>query len=168
MTEQGSASYLGGRAHLIDNSAYARTLHPAVAPIWSDALQRNLVVSSPPFVLEAVVSARDAKEAGELLEELTMGMRYLQVDEETWHLAYRAQQTMASVGSQHHRRPPADYIISALAHQHGLPVLHYDLDYEAIAADSGLSFEHLWIAERGTLEGPGEQPQVVLATNMNT
>jgi predicted nucleic acid-binding protein len=163
MTDKGPASLLGGRAHLIDNSVYARTMHPVVTPIWTDALQQNLLVSSPPFVLEAVVSARDAKEAGELLEELTQGLRYLSVDEETWRLAIRAQQTMAAVGAHHHRRPPADYLISALAHQHSLPVLHYDLDYEAISADSGLRFEHLWIAERGTLEEPNEQPQIVRA-----
>jgi hypothetical protein len=61
----------------------------------------------------------------------------------------------------HHRRPPTDFLISSLAHQHHLPVLHYDIDYEAIAADSGLSFEHLWVAPQGTLEEPDEQPQIV-------
>jgi predicted nucleic acid-binding protein len=161
MTDPGSSTPLGGRPHLVDNSIYARTSHPAVAPIWTDALDQNLVVSSPPFVLEAIVSARNAAEARELLEELTLGVRYLPVDEETWRLAYDAQQQMAAVGAHHHRRPPTDYLISALAHQHSLPVVHYDIDYEVIAADSGLELEHLWIAPRGTLEEPDEQPQIV-------
>lgn len=161
MTERSASALLGGRPHLIDNSVYARTSHHTVAPIWADALRQNLVVSSPPFVLEAVMSARNAKEAGELLEELTVGVRYLPIDEETWRLAYRAQQKMAAVGAHHHRRPPTDFLISAIAHQHSVPVLHYDIDYEVIADDSGLSFEHRWVAPRGTLEEQDEQPQIV-------
>jgi predicted nucleic acid-binding protein len=157
MTEPDASHPLDDKPHLIDNSVYARVSHPAVAPIWTNALNQNLVVSSPPFVLEAIVSARNATEAYELLEELTLGVRYLPVDEETWRLAYGAQQRMATVGPHHHRRPPTDYLISALAHQHNLPVLHYDVDYEVIAADSGLEFKHLWIAPRGTLEEPDEQ-----------
>lgn len=161
MADRDPSTALGGRPHLVDNSVYARASHPAVAPIWAEALRHNLVVSSPPLVLEAVVSARDASEAAELLEELTLGVRCLAVTEETWRLAYGAQQRMATVGAHHHRRPPTDFLIGALAHQHQLPVLHYDIDYEVIAADSGLSFKQRWVAPRGTLEGPAEQPQIV-------
>ena len=45
-------------------------------------------------------------------------------------LAYRVSRRCAAVGADHHRRPPTDFLISAIAHQHSAPVLHYDIDYE--------------------------------------
>lgn len=44
---------------------------------------------------------------------------------------------------------------------HDLAVLHYDHDYDRIAADSGLRFRSRWIAAPGSPEAAGEQPQVV-------
>lgn len=158
---RGGAFSLGEDPHLVDTSVFARAHHPMVAPVWSEAIRRDLLVSCGPFVLEAVVSARDAGEARVLLDELTAGLRYVELDETTWRLAYDAQQAMATRGAQWHRRPPTDYLIAAAAHRHDLAVLHYDHDYDRIAADSGLRFRSTWIAEPGSLETPGEQPQVV-------
>jgi hypothetical protein len=58
---------------------------------------------------------------------------------------------MAKVAAQFHRRPPVDFLIAALADQHGLGVLHYDRDYDLIAAHGGLRFESRWIAPPGSL-----------------
>lgn len=132
-----------------------------MAPIWADAIRRQLLLSCGPFILEAVVGARDSLEAAAALAELHEGLPYVEVTEQTWLLAYRAQQTMAAVAPNFHRRPPTDYLIAAAAHQHGARVLHYDHDYDAIAEHSGLSFIPIWVAVAGTLEAPGEPPQIV-------
>lgn len=48
-----------------------------------------------------------------------------------------------------HRIPPADLIIAAAAELTGMTVLHYDSDFERIAAVTGQP--HKWAAPRGTL-----------------
>ena len=51
----------------------------------------------------------------------------------------------------HHRLPPVDLLIAALADRHGLGVLHYDHDYDLIAEKTDLTFDSVWLAARGTL-----------------
>lgn len=160
MSEVHSLGLLGGVGHLVDNSVFARLGHPSVAPLWSAAIRAGLLFTCGPFVLEALVSARDVDEVDALFEELTAGLPHVEVDHETWGLAYKAQRAMAERSPGWHRRPPIDYLVSAVAHQHGLGILHYDHDYTAIAADSGLVFRATWVAPPGTLERRGEQPQV--------
>jgi hypothetical protein len=137
---------------LVDNSVYARAAEPAVAPIWAAALRADRLVSSGPFVIEALYSARDAAELSAALEELTEGMPYLDADAATWKRAHHAQARMAAVAPQFHRRPPVDFLIAALADRHQLDVLHYDRDYDLLAEHSGLRFESRWVVPPGSLE----------------
>lgn len=143
---------------LIDNSAYARAADPAVASVWADEVRAEALVACGPFVIEALFSARDAGELSPLIEELTDGLSYLDADAETWRLAREAQLALAEVAPQLHRRPPVDYLIAAMAHQHHLGVLHYDSDYELISQHSALRFEPRWIVPRGSLARSGEDP----------
>ncbi len=107
--------------------------------------------------MEALYSARDYDELTDLLEELTTGLRYVDLDGSTWRLAFEAQRRMAAVAPQFHRRPFANYLIAAAAHQHGLAVLHYDRDYDLIRQHAGLRFESRWIAPPGNLDdGPAD------------
>jgi hypothetical protein len=144
-------SPLGEGRYLIDNSVYARAADPAVAPIWAAALRADRLLSSGPFAIEALYSARDEEELARALEELTEGIPYLDADAATWKRAYRAQARMAAVAPQFHRRPPVDYLIAALADRHGLGVLHYDRDYDLLAEHSGLRFESRWVVPPGSL-----------------
>lgn len=144
-------SPLGGGRYLIDNSVYARAADPAVAPIWTAALRADQLVSNGPFVIEALYSARNAVDLEEALEELTEGIPYLDVDAATWKRAYCAQARMAAVAPQFHRRPPVEFLIAALADQHELGVLHYDRDFDLIAAHGGLRFESRWVVPAGSL-----------------
>lgn len=136
---------------LVDNSVYARLGHPAVATVWREAQARDELVACGPFVGEALYSARNVAELGQLLEELTVGMRYVGLDDRTWRLAFEAQRSMASVAPQFHRRPLGDYLVAAAAHQHRLGVLHYDRDFDLLLEHGGLRFESHWVAEPGSL-----------------
>ncbi|MEX2447351.1 MAG: PIN domain-containing protein [Solirubrobacterales bacterium] len=149
---------LGEGRYLIDNSAYARAADPAVAPIWAAALRADRLVSSGPFVIEALYSARNGEELAETLEELTEGVPYLDADAATWKRAHRAQAQMAAVAPQFHRRPPVDFLIAALADRHGLGVLHCDRDYDLLAEHSGLRFESRWAVPPGSLGDAGSDP----------
>lgn len=140
---------------LVDNSVYARLGHPTVATVWCEAQARDELVACGPFVGEALYSARDVAELEQLLEELTLGMRYVGLDDRTWRLAYEAQRRMAAVAPQFHRRPLGDYLVAAAAHQHRLGVLHYDHDFDLLVEHSGLRFESRWVAGPGSLADRG-------------
>ena len=54
----------------------------------------------------------------------------------------------ASAGRGQHRLPIPDLVISAAAQVAGLVVLHYDADFERIAAAGGAP--HEWVVPQGT------------------
>jgi predicted nucleic acid-binding protein len=58
-----------------------------------------------------------------------------------WSRARAVQLAMAGSGD-HRRVPPADLLIAASAERAGVPLVHYDQDYERIAAVTRQP--HLW------------------------
>jgi predicted nucleic acid-binding protein len=137
---------------LLDNSAWSRLAHPSL-PVGrrreiAAALQEGQLVVSLPFLLEAGYSARDADHHAQLLDDL-QALPQVGIDEEVESRALDAQGRLAQAG--HHRIPPVDLTIAALADRHGLGVLHYDSDFELILEWTSLRFESFWLAERGRL-----------------
>ena len=137
---------------LLDNSAWARLSHPSVpqhrADEIADALEERRVAVCLPFLLEAGYSARDAGDHSELLEELP-ALPLLQIDEEVERRALDVQRQLALFG--HHRLPPVDLILAAIADRHEVGVLHYDSDYDILTSKTDLRFQSVWLAPRGTL-----------------
>ena len=56
---------------------------------------------------------------------------------------------MLAERGQHRGAKPTDLVIAAAAETQGLTLLHYDDDYDRIAAVTGQ--EAQWVAERGSL-----------------
>jgi hypothetical protein len=56
---------------------------------------------------------------------------------------------MARVG--HHRLPPVDVIVAAVADVNRLEILHYDGYYYLLAEKTDLRFKSVWLAARGSL-----------------
>ncbi|PQM45121.1 Ribonuclease VapC2 [Mycobacterium talmoniae] len=137
---------------LLDNSAFVRLTSPALAEQRAheiaDALEHRRIGVCLPFLLEAGYSARSAADHDELLHEL-MALPMLHIDTEVESRAVDVQRQLARAG--HHRLPPVDLIISALADRHGVGVLHYDHDYDTLATRTDLRFESVWLARRGSL-----------------
>jgi predicted nucleic acid-binding protein len=137
---------------LIDNSAWVRLGDAALpadrASEIADALEAGRIAACLPFMLEAGYSARSANEHDQLLTELLSLPQY-HLDETAERRALEAQAQLARVG--HHRLPPVDLLIAALADRHELGILHYDHDYDLIAEKTGLRFDSVWLADRGTL-----------------
>lgn len=65
-----------------------------------------------------------------------------------WGRAREIQLALASAGD-HRRVPPVDLLIAAAAEHAGVPVIHYDRDYERIAAVTQLDAR--WLVADGTL-----------------
>ena len=65
-----------------------------------------------------------------------------------WAHARRTQLLLAAEGD-HRRVPPADLLLAAAAEAAGVPLVHYDRDYERIAAVTKLRQE--WFVGDGLL-----------------
>ena len=137
-------------ALLLDNSAWVRlgALPEERAAEVAHALESGRIAACLPFMLEAGYSARTSREHDQLLAELHSLPRF-HFDDAAEQRALDAQAQLARVG--HHRLPPVDLLVAALADQHGLGVLHYDDDYDLIAEKTDLDFDSVWVAARGTL-----------------
>lgn len=137
---------------LIDNSAWARLndrrLPDAVAAEVADALEAGDLYACAPFVLEAGYSAQSSVEHRHLLDEL-LSLPWASVDTAVERAALEGQRELAAAG--HHRLPPVDLLIAALAHVHGLGVLHYDKDFDVIAQRTSLRFASNWLVIAGSL-----------------
>ena len=111
-------------------------------------LEEGRIATCLPFLLEAGYSARNARAHEELLSEL-MALPNVHIDERVERRAIDAQRQLARAG--HHRLPPVDLLIAALADTHDLGVLHYDNDYEIVSEKTDLRFVSVWLAPRGSI-----------------
>jgi predicted nucleic acid-binding protein len=140
---------------LLDNSAWARVglgrLRGADSDRFEQAVRADELVVCAPFALEALYSARSAGDFRRLSAELA-GFRQASADHRTWGIAATAQSALAADPAVSHRVKPIDLLLAAVADQRALGVLHYDHDYDTIAAHTPLTFRSVWIAPRGSLE----------------
>jgi predicted nucleic acid-binding protein len=137
---------------LLDNSAWSRLL---AGPVPTDRretvagwMEEGELGVCLPFLLEAGYSARSGQDHSEMMVRLEHLPR-LPIGVEVERAALRAQGELAAVG--HHRLAPTDLVIAACASGAGAGVLHYDRDYDLIAAHTHLAFESVWLAEQGSL-----------------
>jgi predicted nucleic acid-binding protein len=137
---------------LLDNSAWARLDHASLpqqrADEIADLLEQGRVATCLPFLLEAGYSARSARDHVQLIDEL-LALPRIAIDADAEDRAIDAQRQLARVG--HHRLPPVDVIVAAVADTNRLGILHYDSDYDLLAEKTDLSFDSVWLTPRGSL-----------------
>jgi predicted nucleic acid-binding protein len=134
---------------LLDNSAWSRRSKRGAREQLAAAFRAKEVVVCLPFLLEAGYSARSAADHGGLISDFGLLPR-VELSPDVERLALRAQSELAAVG--HHRLSPNDLVVAACAHHSGHGVLHYDRDYDTIAAHTSLDFRSEWVAPAGTLD----------------
>jgi len=103
-------------------------------------------------VSEEDSSARAAQDHRDLIAEL-LALPWAAIDDTVERRAVDAQRQLARTG--HHRMPPVDILVAALADRHQLGILHYDRDYDLIAARADLRFASEWLAKAGRSDVPG-------------
>jgi predicted nucleic acid-binding protein len=152
-----------GEALMLDWSAYTRVLlarargagDGRLSSEQLDGFEAAVLADElhvcTPFRLEARYSARSRADFRAISAQLD-GFRQAPADAETWRLAERAQQRLADAPRLSHRVKLADLLVAAIASQHGLAVLHYDADYDTIAAHRSPPLRSRWIAPRGTID----------------
>lgn len=134
-------------SHLIDKSAYTRLRSPSVRARVEPLLVDDQVAVCPMVALELLYSARSAGDydrLSTLLQELPSAI----MNAATWSVALDLQGRLSRKGQ--HRLAIPDLLISATAIQHDLTVLHYDKDFELVAAVSDL--QHQWVVPKGSID----------------
>jgi predicted nucleic acid-binding protein len=133
--------------HLIDKSAWVRLVDSLVDPRWPNALVSGALAVTGIAMIEILVSSRTAAEFVADRSDLD-AMPRLAINERVIERALDVQGLMVRAGT--HRAPsPADLIVAACAEVNGLAVLHYDKDFDLIAAVTDQPME--WLAPQGHL-----------------
>ncbi|HET6508211.1 MAG TPA: PIN domain-containing protein [Baekduia sp.] len=127
---------------LVDTSAWSRRRIPEVAAQLAALLDEapdNELALSGPVLLELLTEPQGANVA---TTETTLreAAEILAPDDETIRLAAQMMANLAQAGTDFHRRPIADLLTAALAHQHDCGLVHVDSDFELIAQHGGLAF----------------------------
>ena len=99
--------------------------------------------------LELLDSTRNGDEFAQLRADLA-ALPELAIDQAQWDRAVDVYAGLARQGGLHHRAVKhPDLVIAAAAEAGGVEILHYDEDYDRIAAVTGQAVR--WLAPRGSL-----------------
>lgn len=132
---------------LIDKSALARYPKPVVRTVVEPLHIAGLLAVCGAVELELLHSARSKADAERIREEL-QGFDRLPAPDEVWDRALEVQTRLISDGDWR-ALSVADLVIAATAERSGATVLHYDADYDMIAAVTGQPMR--WVVPRGTV-----------------
>jgi predicted nucleic acid-binding protein len=138
-----------GQLYLIDTSAHARSDDPMVRDVIAGLIADHVAATCVTVDLEAGYSGRDLRDVSAIAERRRGLYVRLPINEATAERAREVQVRMAARG--HHRAAGVvDLLTAAVAEHHGAVVLHYDADFEHVAASSGQP--HAWIVPRGSID----------------
>ncbi|MCM2428543.1 PIN domain nuclease [Streptomyces sp. RKAG337] len=122
--------------YLIDTSAVARILLGRTTAEWDDRIGAGLVAICDITELEVLYSARSAADRERLKTALDSHYAWCPIPDGTYRRA-RVVQEQLTAKSEHRSAGPIDLLVSAVAEQSGLTLLHYDRDFETIARTTG-------------------------------
>lgn len=130
---------------LVDTSVLNRLENQRIREVVTPMAERGELARAAISDLEVGYSARDAQEWDQLSDALNL---FTQVDTTAAHVR-RALQVQRQLASKHQRgRKIPDLLIAAAAEARSLVVLHYDADFDLIAAVTGQPVE--WVVPPGT------------------
>ncbi|TDU03413.1 hypothetical protein EDD99_1837 [Streptomyces sp. 846.5] len=134
--------------YLLDKSALARWPQPSVASILDQLSSAGRLAVCGAVEIEILYSARSKSDADRIRDEL-QGFDWLPTPDEAWDTAIAVQARLVEEGNWR-ALSMADLIIAATAQRHGATVLHYDGDFDTIAAVTGQPTQ--WVVPPGTAD----------------
>ena len=133
--------------HLVDTSVLTRLARPEVRNVIQPRAERGELARAGVSDLEVGYSARSASE----WDRLAGALELFELVETTSEHVRRAKQVQRLLAMKHQRgRKVPDLLIAAAAEAAGLIVLHYDADFDRIAAVTGQFSE--WIVPAGSID----------------
>lgn len=134
--------------YLADTSVFARLSKPAVVAAIAPAIAQGQVAVCVPVMFELGYSARSPSDYQAIMHRLE-AFECVPVTDGDHRRALEVQRLLAERG-QHRALSLVDGLIAAVAESRGLTVLHYDADFETVAAQTGQSQQ--WIVPAGTVD----------------
>ncbi len=132
---------------LLDASAFWRLRSPQLDPNRrrqvAEWIARGIVAASTPLLLETRAGRDLPPVDPEALPSLWITERAERRAPDLQHQLRAAH--------QHLGVPPLDYLIAAIAEDHGASILHYDADFERLAANTDLAAAVEALAPLGSL-----------------
>jgi predicted nucleic acid-binding protein len=117
--------------------------------VFDEAVVDGAIATCDMVRLELLYSARNASEFTALGKDLS-ALPDCPIGKQEWDRALEVYERLARQGGLHHRAVKhPDLLIAAAAESAGLTVLHYDEDYDRIAAITRQAVR--WLAPRGSL-----------------
>jgi predicted nucleic acid-binding protein len=139
---------MAGAIYLADTSVFVlQAQHPQVHDRFADLLAQGRLAACQMTSLEYLNNAPHPT-GYERLWSALHGMRWIDVTTEAMDRALDVHRQLAAASQHRHFRLP-DLIIAATAECASTTVLHYDADYDRIAAVTGQATE--WVAPKGSL-----------------
>lgn len=136
-----------GGLYLADTSAIARVANPAVHQELSRLGRLGLLATCVTVDLEVLYSARTPEEHATMAARRAAGLVDLPLNSEIGARA-RAVQAMLATRSQHRAAGIVDLLTASTAEHYHAIVLHYDSDFDHIAAVTGQ--DSRWVVPRGS------------------
>jgi predicted nucleic acid-binding protein len=133
---------------LVDKSALARMPQDAVRLRLAPIIESGEAATCGIIDLEVLFSARNHSDHQDIKLRRARAYARIPVDDAVLDRAIEIQGLLARKGR--HRLPIPDLIIAAAAEHAHLTVLHYDADYDLIAAVTGQATE--WVVRRGSVK----------------
>jgi len=135
-------------SYLVDRSAFARWPRPEVASLLDPLSAAGLLAVCGAVELELLHSARSPSDATRIREGLR-GFEWLPTPDEVWDRAAWIQSKLVVKGSWR-AVSVTDLVIAAVAQCHQAVVLHYDHDFDLIAAVTSQPTQ--WVVPAGTVD----------------
>ena len=133
--------------HLLDTSVLTRLRQPPVREAVDPKAGAGELARAGISDLEIGFSARNATE----WDRLADAVKVFELVETTADHVRRAKRVQRMLASKHQRgRKLPDLLVAAAAEERGLTVLHYDGDFDLIAAVTGQTCE--WIVPAGSID----------------
>ncbi len=120
---------------LADTSAWTNRHKSAACEDFEARIVADEIATCPMVVMELLWTAQSVRDFEELRRDLGALMQ-LPIDGQTWERATDVWHQLVRAG-RHREAKIADLLVAAAAEIAGLPVCHYDADFEAIAGITG-------------------------------
>lgn len=133
---------------LADTSVFARLVKPSVAAAFAPLAAEGRVALCAPVAFELGYSARNHDDYLALADRL-VAFTSVSVNEADHRRSLHVQAALSARG-QHRALSLVDALIASVAEARSLTVLHYDADFELVAAVTGQ--EQRWIVPPGTAD----------------
>ena len=138
---------MADRHYLVDTSVLGRAHQDKVGTRLEELARNGQMWTCRLIDLEVAYGSR-ARDVADVIEE-RLALPSAPIDTSVLGRAVQVAGGLARTG-QHRGAKPVDLVIAAAAEAAGLSVLHYDNDYDRIAAATNQPAE--WIAPAGTLD----------------